>query len=200
MQTLDGRARLGELARPLLERLPAGMFREMMQQALHERIGLHSRPGAPGANTGPRPAARPRIARPQGSIPPIRRAVALLVQNPGLAVLEDLPGGWEGLDSPGIKLLQELLQTIRQQPQTNSAALVERLEDPDMRRHLAKLTVLDLGIIDDAEAQFVGTLRSLALEQVRAERENLLAKSRQTPLTEEEKQRLRELYRIPNAQ
>jgi DNA primase len=199
MQSLDGRARLGELAKPMIERLPNGVFREMMQQALHQRIGLAAQPPS-AADRSRQPTARPRIARPQGSIPPIRRAVALLVQHPTLALLDDLPTGWEQLGSPGIGLLRELLQTIRAQPQINSAALVERLEDPDMRRHLAKLTVLDLGIVDDAETQFTGTLRGLAKEQVRAERENLLAKSRHGPLSEEEKQRLRELFRVPAAQ
>ena len=30
MRTVDGRARLGELARPLLERIPAGVYRELL--------------------------------------------------------------------------------------------------------------------------------------------------------------------------
>ncbi len=55
--------------------------------------------------------------------------------------------------------------------------------------------VLELGIMDDAEDQFIGTLRTLAQEQRRNEREILLTKSRSATLTEEEKQRLRELYR-----
>ena len=97
MNTLDGRARFGELARPLLARLPTGLFRDMMNQALQTRLGLPTGRQPPGRETAP----RPRVRRPQGSIPPIRRAVALLVQHPELGRLE-LPGGWESLDSPGI--------------------------------------------------------------------------------------------------
>ncbi|MGB5251962.1 MAG: DNA primase [Sedimenticolaceae bacterium] len=182
MKTLDGRARLGELARPLLERLPPGVFRDMMRQALRERIGLSAPPGS-RAPSGRRP---------------IRRAVALLVQHPELAQLE-LPGGWEELDSPGIVLLQELLETARANPSIHSAALVERCADTKTRQHLARLTVLDLGIPQDAPDQFLGTLRALGDEQRRVERESLLAKSREAPLTQEEKQRLRELYRPPSA-
>jgi DNA primase len=191
MQSLDGRARLGELARPLLERLPAGMFREMMQQALYERIGLQGRTTPDTAH----PKTRPRgPQRPRGGISPLRRAVALLVQHPDLAKLE-LPSGWEDLDSPGIPLLKALIEAIRARPEIRSAGLVERWEDPTTRQHLAKLAVLDLGLLDDAEEQFLGTLRALAAEQRRTEREALLAKSQAAPLTEEEKQRLRELYR-----
>ena len=191
--SLDGRARLGELAKPLLSKLPTGVFRDMMQQALNERIGLNSAPQQPHSAT-----PRPRIARPSGSIPPVRRAVALLLQSPQLARLE-LPSGWEKLDLPGIDLLQQLIATIQTNPEINSAALVERWEDPTMRRHLGKLAVLELGIVDDAEEQLVGTLRGLAQERLRAEREALLTKSRSEPLTPDEKQRLRELYRPQNA-
>jgi DNA primase len=192
MHSLDGRARLGEMARPLLDRLPQGMFRDMMYQALYKRIGL-DRPAAAsvGANA---PRGRLRVRRPQGSIPPVRRAVALLVQHPELARL-NLPGGWEQLDSPGIPLLHGLIALASEQPDIRSAGLVEHWDDPATRKQLARLAVLDLGILDDAAEQFLGTLRTLASEQLRSEREELLAKSRHSPLTEEEKQRLRELYR-----
>ena len=134
------------------------------------------------------------MQRPQGSIPPVRRAVALLIQHPELAELE-LPGGWEQLESPGIELLQELIDASRAQPGIHSATLVERWQDATTRKHLARLAVLDLGLADDAEQQFIGTLQTLATEQQRAEREKLLIKSRSEPLSETEKQRLRELYR-----
>ena len=197
MHSLDGRARLGEIVRPLLDRLPRGMFRDMMYQALYERIGL-DRPAA-SSDAASTPRGRPRVQRPQGSIPPVRRAVALLIQHPELAQL-DLPGGWERLDSPGIPLLQGLIAVAREQPGIHSAGLVEHWEDPATRKQLARLAVLALGILDDAAEQFLGTLRTLAAEQLRSERETLLAKSRHAPLTEEEKQRLRELYRPPTAE
>lgn len=194
MGSLDGRARLGELAKPLLARLPAGVFRDMMQQALSARIGLD----LPAAKKPQATANRPRISRPQGSIPPIRRAVALLVQHPELGALE-LPVGWETLDSPGITLLQHLLTAVAQQPDISPAALVERWEDPTTRSQLGKLAILDLGVIDDAADQFVGTLRGLAQEQLRNERESLLEKSRISGLSDEEKQRLRELFTSTDA-
>ncbi len=197
MHSLDGRARLGEMAKPLLERLPRGMFRDMMHQALYQRIGLERPAASPDNVEAPR--GRPRVRRPQGNISPVRRAVALLVQHPELAQL-DLPGGWERLDSPGIPLLQGLLSVARAQPGIHSANLVERWGDPETRQHLARLAVLELGILDDATEQFLGTLRTLAVEQLRTEREKLLLKSRHSPLTEEEKQRLRELYRPPSAE
>lgn len=197
MGTLDGRARLGELARPMLEKLPQGMFRDLMNQALYEHIGYtpSGRTAAPKV-----PAAAARTRRSSGGIPPVRRAVALVVQHPELALLDDLPAGWETLDSPGIGLLGELIAAVKSQPDIRSGALVERWHDAERRRLLAKLAVIDLGILDDAADQFLGTLRGLAQEQRRAECDALLTKSQHSPLTESEKQRLRELLNPTAAQ
>ena len=197
MDTLDGRARLGELAKPLLERLPQGMFRDMMNQALYERIGYT--PRGRQTSAGPPTAPPRRQQRTGGGIPPIRRAVALLVQHPELALL-DLPHGWEQLTSPGISLLGELIDAVKSQPDMRSAALVERWDDAERRQLLARLAVIDLGILDDAADQFVGTLRGLSQEQRRAECDALLTKSRDSALSAEEKQRLRELLKQPAAE
>lgn len=197
VDSLDGRARLGELARPLIERLPRGLFRDMLGEALRQRIGLRGPATAPVAPSNrPRPAPRPTGPARPGNIPPVRRAVALLVQHPEVAQGE-LPTGWESLDAPGIDLLCELVDTLRSTPGLTSAALVERWDDPERRSILGKLAVLPLGVLDDAQPQFVGTLRTLANGQRRAEREALLLKSREAPLSDPEKQRLRELFRDP---
>jgi DNA primase len=127
----------------------------------------------------------------------MRRAIALLLQHPEVGRLPDLPRGWEGLASPGVELLLELLQVAATQPDVSTAGLVERQQDPQIRGQLARLAVLDLGIVDDASEQFIGTLATLGREQRRQEREALLQKSRIESLSNEEKQRLRDLYTAP---
>jgi DNA primase len=194
MATIDGRARFGELALPLIKRLPEGMFRDMMLQNMNDRVGLAT-PGKPV----PRPSIQAAGNRPQGRITPMRRAVALLVQHPELGTLQ-ISRDWQGADLPGADLLAELLQVTAHQPGLATAALVERWEDPAVRAQLAKLAVLDLGEIDDAQEQFLGSIQALNQEQRRRAREALLEKSRSQPLSEEEKQRLRELYRPFEAQ
>ena len=193
-RSIDGRARLGELARPLLEKLPPGVFRDMMFQALNDRIGLRQpNPGPPpGRNRAP--LARPP-SQPQG-ITPVRRAVALLVQYPGLAHAE-LPTGWETLQAPGIALLADLLTAARDREGLTTALLIERMPDPVARQQLGRLAGLDLGLPGDAADQLAGSLRTLVEQRRRQEREALLKKSQAVPLSAEEKQRLRELYRPP---
>ena len=191
MESIDGRARLGELATPLIQQLPTGVFRDMMQQSLNERIGLQAKaPPSTQQATVPRRHV-PRNGR--TGMTPVRRAVALLVQHPRLAMLE-LPQGWQLLDAPGIGLLVELIDTVRAEGELSSAALVEHQDDAAMRQHLSRLAVADLGLLGDEEEQFIGTLRGLVQEQRRVERDTLLAKGQAGALTDEEKQRLRELY------
>jgi DNA primase len=194
MTSLDGRARLGELAKPLLDQLPKGLFRDMMQQALNDRIGLSaSKQDRPVPTQSSRP-------RPQGRITPMRRAIALLLQHPELGGLPDLSLGWQALSSPGVTLLKDLLETTAAHAEITTAALVERQPDPQARAQLAKLAVLNLGAIDDAAEQFRGTLASLSKEQRLQERQALLEKSRSTSLSDQEKQRLRELYAADHGQ
>ena len=40
MSTVDGRARLAELARPLVHRIPQGVYRELLVESLAEAVGL----------------------------------------------------------------------------------------------------------------------------------------------------------------
>ena len=40
LQHLDGRARLAELAKPLLKRIPAGVYRELLIDRLARQVGM----------------------------------------------------------------------------------------------------------------------------------------------------------------
>jgi DNA primase len=192
----DGRSRFGNLAQPLIEKLPAGMFRDLMTQELHERVGVQPKPVAARPTTAHK---RPRSRQTDGSIPPVRRAVALLIQHPELAHL-DLPSGWETNQSPGIPLLQDLLSVLQANPDLSSGALVERWDDAEKRQLLSRLAVLELGILDDAADQFVGTLRQLVKEQRHTRCAQLLEKHSREPLSDNEKQELKELLAARSAE
>ncbi len=190
-QSLDGLARMAELAKPLLAKLPQGTFHEMMKQELSRRIGLKPPPAAPVRQQNRRPARR--NTQQPGSMPPVRRAVALLLQNPDIG-RQSLPDGWQRLELPGIEQLQQLLQLLNEQASATTATLVEHWEDPKIRQFLSQLAVVDLAVQDDAAEQLQGILQSLSNQQQRDEGTTLLEKRRASDLTEAEKQRIRELY------
>jgi len=193
--SIDGLARMADMAKPLLAQLPAGTFRDMMEQALQQRIGLQV--SIPAAKQESAPARRTPIKQTQrqpGNMPPVRRAVALLLQHPEAAESE-LPAGWDALQTPGIDVLKSLLERIRATPAINSASLVEGTEDPKLRGHLAKLAVEAIAVQDDAGEQLHGILTGLLRQAEREKREQLLSQQSPSSMSDEEKQRLRELYR-----
>jgi DNA primase len=192
--SIDGLARLAELARPLLGQLPAGTFRAMMEKALEQRIGLKVDTPPPTARAEPPRPAR-RTPKPQpGAMPPVRRAVALVLQHPQAAQAE-LPGGWQQLELPGLDVLNTLIARVRENPDLNSAGLVEGTGDPALRNHLAQLAVAEIAVQEDAGEQLAGILNGLLRKAEREQRGKLLAGNAPSSMTEEEKQRLRELYR-----
>ncbi|MDS4068809.1 MAG: DNA primase [Candidatus Competibacter sp.] len=124
--TLAGRARLAELARPLLEKLPEGHFRDLMEERLRQEAQVVSTRLRPPPSTSASPADRNlRLTR-----TPLRRAIALLLYRPELAQQatdDDLALG-DG-DEPGVKLLANVLAVLRANPQLTTAALLERYRD-----------------------------------------------------------------------
>ncbi len=125
--TLAGRARMAEFARPLLEKLPEGHFRDLMEDRLQRDAKLvrtRLRPPAPTVVTHIA-ARRALLTR-----TPLRKAIALLLYRPELAQTApvDDPALRERRE-PGIKLLVDLLEILQRQPQLRAAALLERYRD-----------------------------------------------------------------------
>ncbi|HRD66798.1 MAG TPA: DNA primase [Candidatus Competibacter sp.] len=121
--TLAGRARLAELARPLLEKLPDGHFRDLMEERLRHEAQLLSTRLRPPPSTATNPADRNlRLTR-----TPLRKAIALLLYKPELAqeVSESqLVFREEG--KLGVKLLADMIAILRTNPNLTTAALLER--------------------------------------------------------------------------
>jgi len=131
-----------------------------------------------------------------GTIPPDRRAIALLLRQPAVVRHPDLPPGWRDAPLPEVDLLVQLVDLAAARPDIPPAALIDRWEDPQVRQHLNAVQALRLDLIeDDIPEHFVGALRRLAELARRAEVERLLRKNDLSSLTDDEKARLREIWR-----
>ena len=136
--TLAGRARLAARARPLLEKLPDGHFRDLMIGRLRQEAGLEAtrlRP-PPVSAAASRADHNLRLIR-----TPLRKAIALLLYRPELA--RQLSADALPLDSgePGMPLLAELLGILRNQPHLRIATLLERYRDTREGKILERLAV-----------------------------------------------------------
>jgi DNA primase len=193
MASLDGRVRLAELARPLLERVPAGLFREMLDERLASLVGVAPDRLKSVGSRRPVPKHR-RIAQ---SLSPLRLAVALVLQHPHIAQRVDTAtDGWRKLQRPGIALLAQLLDSIAAYPDLTTAALIERWRDSDSYSHLMRLA--DPAILahvprDGVEAELAGALERLDAEAASEEAIRLFTRSSPSQWSDEEKERLRQV-------
>jgi DNA primase len=200
----DGRARFAESARPLYQKVPAGVYRELLLGRLAQVVGLaperleelwSKAPGAPPAPPASRPPARTRVSAGRGSL--VRQAIVRLVHFPAIAA-EVSPAERSGLDASeeaGIRLLRELLDNLREQPAQISAQVIQRWAGREGGESLQKLLEREEVITDAAAA--AGELRAalVKLADLAAERrlQALEAKSRSGALTEDE---LKEFQRL----
>lgn len=141
MESIDGRAKLAQLASPLLEKLPSGVFRRMMFQHLEEVVGIRDGHLDKGVRQKGQNRQRSVVPSEKQQRPtPIRMAIALLLDRPHLYTIADsVEKDWQKWDAPGISILKQLLEIIRSQPTLNKAALLERWRDTEHFNHLNKL-------------------------------------------------------------
>jgi DNA primase len=208
----DGRARFAESARPLYQKVPTGVYRELLLGRLAQVVGLgperleelwSKAPGAPGPVPAATPAARQRARLSAGRGSLVRQAIVRLVHFPAIAT-EVSPEERSGLDASeeaGIALLRELLDNLREQPAQISAQVIQRWAGRDGGESLQKLLEREDVITDAAAA--AGELRAalVKLADLAAERrlEALEAKSRAGPLTPDELKEFQRLMSILGA-
>ena len=205
MQTVDGRARLAELARPLVAKIPQGVYRELLIDSLAEEVGLTSAklekmlgnaaPTSAGvaAARGQRRAAERPGAKGQPSV--VRHAISLVLNYPDAArkaAVEKLAG----MSRKGADLLQALIETVQAEPNITTAGLLERFRHDEQGRHLGKLAMT--GLPDDEEfdpaAELAECLDQLAQAGRRERVDFLIEKQRVSGLSEDERAELRQLH------
>ena len=197
VSTMDGRARLAELAKPLLNRLPDDLFREMMVNKLAELTRLDAslikqRVITPQETMTNKPQ-QPRASKQEISC--VRTAIQLLLHFPNLGASIDRPATWENLEIPGMPLLLEMLSLTQEKTDIQTGGLIEHWRDRPEARHLSSLASDTLSLDDDGyPAEFQGALRRLD-QKYRNQRLDELRFIPITDLSPQEKEELKQLLR-----
>ena len=197
MESMDGRARLAELAKPLVARVPEGVFRALLVRRIARAVGMdeagYGRFVEAAAGEAPRAPARARPARPApGRSSLVRRAVALVVHFPGQAAEVAVPAGLAHFDRPGMDLLLALLADVR--PGMSAGVLLERWREHEAWPHLQKLAAAEMLATEEvATAELQDCLERLEEDQVRLRHEQLFEISRSRRLDPEERAELKAL-------
>jgi DNA primase len=199
LRSADGRARFAEEARPLFARVPEGVYRELLLERLAQVVGLPparlealwsaGKGGAPVAPTPVRTtAARPARSAGRGSL--VRQAIVRLLHFPAIA-LEVTAAERAGLDAsaePGVMLLRELLDDLREQPAQIPAQVIQRWVAHKDSETLQKLLAREEVITGAAAAaeELRAALVKLADQAAGRRLEALEAKSRSGSLAADE--------------
>jgi DNA primase len=177
----DGRARFAEAARPLVAKLPPGVYHELLLERVAETIrfsaeklaaiwnagaksGAASAAGS-AANSGSygaaaqgsrerernRAASRAHTSGGRGSL--MRQAVGALLRYPAIAqaVSTSERAGLDHIDEAGIELLRELLDNLHAQPAQSAGQVIQRWEGRPEQESLVRLLQKE-DVISDAAA------------------------------------------------
>jgi DNA primase len=187
--TLDGRARLAERARPLLAQLPEGAFADLMRQELQRQTGVDT---ASPAAASPRPPARNTAPGQKRSL--VRSVIALLLQQPSLALQLERPYRFAELRLPGTPLLLEILEVVQQRPDIRTGALLEHFGEHEQADALRKLASQ---VLPGEEASWVHELHDavaqLEKQTLQQRIDELQQKSRAQGLDDTDKYEMRML-------
>ena len=205
LDTVDGKARLAELAKPLVAKIPTGVYRELLMDSLAARVGLTTEKlersmGAVETGTASLVSQKPttslgrRIAAAGGRPSVVRRAITLLLNHPesgGKLDVEMLAG----VARPGVDLLHQLIETVQEEPNITTAGLLERWRHDDDGRHLGKLAAVEIPAGEDFDpaAELHECLDQLAAAGRRERVDLLIEKQRVSTLSDEERAELRAL-------
>ncbi len=198
--SIDGRARLVELARPYLAKLPQGVFRHMMTEHLAtlakmdaHALGSMLGGGRDSRGGGRRPGNAGRPKHQQMSL--VRHAIFLLLHRPQLAKIAGDPARFQALELRGASFLVELLELLLANPHFNTASLLEHWRQDSNGPYLARLAQQELLIsTDEMTQEFEGVLKRMDLQRIELRIQALNDKAR-TSWSEGEKAELQQLFR-----
>ncbi|QPK63110.1 DNA primase [Methylomonas sp. LL1] len=196
LSTIEGRSQLMTAARPQLEKVPSGFFKDMMWRRLNDMVGGGALE-VPKNQSTLRPRFEKNVTTKVGQKRPslLRRVLALLIQHPHLEHLvsqRDLE--WGELSFSGKELLEDVLHVIALEKPENSAILLEAYRESSYEKAVKALAGMELDVPEGGEeAEFSGALTQLLRQSREDKLTELLAKEGREGLSIEEKQVLRML-------
>ena len=199
----DGKARFVAQARPLLERLPDGPYRELLLDRLAQAIGVSAErflkivgpvAAAPADSAAPERRPLQRTARSAGRGSMVRQAVQNLLHFPATAarITEPQRAALAFIDAPGVDVLKLLLDDLAASPATNTGQVLERWRDSPVGERLSRLAAAEM-ITPDAKAagnELATAVQKLLDLTAGARLDALLEKARNGGLSDEEKREL----------
>ena len=201
---IGGRAKLVETAKPMLAKMPDGIYRKLMFEQL-EKLGRVELSSPQGTTTNRfKPAKKP--AKTKVSMSPVRKAITYLLHHPNIAK------NWFGAgksgdtlrntDLPGMELLLGILEILRVSPDLSTSALIERWRETPSASHLAKLAGEEPELLDNdaLEIEFSAVMDILIRQSIEHRFEDLQSQLELSTLSSDEKMEYLNLLKTINSE
>jgi DNA primase len=200
LETIHGKTQLAESAKPYLNTLPNGLFKQLMIEKLAkltevsiEQLNVSSPKYSIALSQEKWSQKKNKRKAPSA----MRTVIRLLLQNPYLVEhLSDLQL-LNSISLPGTHLLKELIQIIQSDPHISTAILLEHFrEKPQEQKQLAQLA-LEEHIIpkEGLKEEFLGAIRCIQQQGMQKTINELLERSKTKALSQEEKNMLQVLIK-----
>ncbi|KHD11165.1 hypothetical protein PN36_05215 [Candidatus Thiomargarita nelsonii] len=191
MSNIDGRARLVELAKPLLKQLPAGAYRELMLQKLSQLSGLNLATLMQGERRIVKTFPTHENLK---ALSLAHKAIVCLLHKPTLSQLVEYPNQkLSFLNQPDIRLLLKIIEFTRMSPKLTLGAICEHWRETEYEQIINQLATQKTHFTDTdkIDENFLGAINHLYANYTNQRLAYLIQKI--TDLTAEEKQELKSL-------
>ncbi len=186
LTSYTGKAALADRCKTDVANMPDGGFRDALSARLKELTGVDLRSDQTSKVRETRAPTQKRSL--------VRSAIALLLQQPSLALALPSTDSFSALRQPGVSLLAELMMLVHARPDITTGAVLEHFAEREEINALQKLALQDMpGEAALWQNEFSDAMAQLEKQTLHQRIDELQAKQREIGLDDDDKAELRAL-------
>ena len=186
IRTPAGKARLAQLAKPLLEKFPNGVFKNLIFEELEKIVGTKIQHSSTNIN-------KSSDNKPSNKGTPVRLAIAALLREPALVSNIEFDPSLDITSISGVPLLTKVADIWKVEPDLNHAALIERFRGTNEETQLQKLLTWSTPELENPEQALEDALHWVHRKLKETRIQQLIDKESTDGLNEDERLEFRNL-------
>jgi DNA primase len=195
IKDLVGKTQFVYQANKYLQKIPTGIFQELMYKRVAQIVGLSqnkveellNKPAAP-VQKKKQPDQAPRL------ILPVRLALCLVLQAPRLLLNLDIKPEFYSVQVSGIALLHKIMAIIHKNPNQTTGSLLEYFKEDKNNEFLLELAAQNLVLPENTwQEELLGAIDRILKIDIEERIKQLLALGKNKGLTDDEKKLLQNL-------
>ena len=187
VRTPSGKARLAQIAKPLLDKFPQGIYKKLIFEELEKKVG------APIQRTAFSNTQNTASTTTNNKATPVRLAVAALLHQPSLALEIESIAYLENCSLSGVPLLSKIITTWQQEPALTHAALIERFRGQKEEQQIQKLMSWNPPELANPKVALEDALHWIERKSQKSRVQELIDKQRTGGLNDDELQEFKNL-------